>query len=232
MKRFLGVIAAAAVFYGCAQQHRAMGGRSFAFGNYESASQSYDQALSYNSSDPNALLMSGWSSFKQGDYAKSLNSFSKLQQADPDSRDALEGLGWTYFKTAKYDSAIAAFQSLREKDKDSASAVEGIGYSYFKLGKVAEAKEYLRLAILENPRNSDTHLIRGYAAMMESDYRTAIGSFKKARSLLLKSNADLETALGNAYLGNNDKRNAERCFNRALKKDPNHAGALAGKQKV
>lgn len=217
---------------GCAQHYVAQGNRSFAFKYYNESAGRYESALTEDSSDKTALLMAGWSYFKMAEYARALERFKKLSELDPKSDDALEGIGWTYFKLGQYNDSIQTFQTLHKRDKDRAAALEGIAYSYFKLGDVVNASHYLKLAILENPRSSDNHLIRGYVAMMETNYPLAICSFKNAQSLLAKRNPDVDVALGNAYLATKDYQHANNSFDQALKKNSQHAGALAGKKQI
>lgn len=222
------------IIAGCetSRHYEAYGTRNFTLGNYADSISYYEKALSLNPSNKNAILMSGWSYFKSERYEEALASFEKLRDLDEESTDALEGIGWTTFKLGRYQESLKVFQTLMEKEKDHTGAVEGVAYNYFKSGDLGKAKEYLAIALKENPESSDNNLIRGYVALMESDFPVAVKYFKKSLELSGEKDVDTIAAVGNAYFGDKDYNRADYYYNMALENHPDHQGASAGKGKL
>ncbi|MBI4218316.1 MAG: tetratricopeptide repeat protein [Elusimicrobia bacterium] len=210
------------------QQQYALGNRDFAFERYEESAQHFEKSLESDPSNEESLTMAGWSYFKMGRYDNAREKFKSLLEQDPKSKDALEGLGWIYFKQGYFRDSSAVFLELHEKDRSRGGAIEGVAYNYFKLGDLENAKKYLKMALLENPRSADSHLIFGYVATAGFDYPLAICSFKKAIALTDPVTPSLWDTLGWSYVKAGNKKCAERAFNRALKLDPNFSSSLTG----
>lgn len=217
---------------GMSRQYETYGQRSYSLGNYEDSADQYERALSANPNNKNALLMVGWTYFKLERYDDARQSFERLNELDRVSVDAFEGLGWTYFKLGRYKESLETFEAIRKKDKLHTGAIEGIAYNYFKMGNLAKAKEYLNIALIENPNSSDSHLIFGFVALRESDFPAAIRFFEKAHRLSIKKDPDLYAGMGNAYLGSKDYNRADYCYNRALELSFKNQLAIAGKGQI
>ncbi|MBI3600818.1 MAG: tetratricopeptide repeat protein [Nitrospinae bacterium] len=224
------------VSMGCSmsRQYEAYGHRSYYLSNYADSAAYYEKALSLKPDNKGALLMSGWSYFKMGRYEDARRRFKKLSEVDNNSVDALEGLGWTDFKLGRYREALKSFEAIREKDPLHTGAVEGIAYSYFKMGngQKQKAKEYLNIALTENPDSSDSCLIYGFISLQESDFSAAIRFFEKALSLSAKEDPDLYAGLGNAHLGSRSYNKADYYYSRALEINPANQQAVAGKTQL
>lgn len=210
-------------------KYESLGNMYFSAGDYTESASNYEKALTEEPNNKTALLMAGWSYFKIERYEDAKAQFEKLHKLDKDSMDALEGLGWTNFKLGNYNESLKTFETMREKDKTHVGAVEGIAYNYFKLGNIPKAKEYLAAALFENPYSSDSNLIRGFAALQEKDFSTAIVFFKEAEKHSSKKDADTYAGLGNAYLGKQDYNTADYYYNTALEINPKNQVAAAGK---
>ncbi|MBI5749201.1 MAG: tetratricopeptide repeat protein [Nitrospinae bacterium] len=220
--------------FGCSTSHHytSYGNRNFTFGRYDESAANYEHALSIDTDNRSALLMAGWSYFKMEKYHDAMSKFETLRGLDGGTADSLEGVGWTYFKLNRYMDSLKTFKKLSEIDRNHTGALEGIAYNYFKLGDLNNAKKYLVTALSENPMSSDSNLILGYIAMAESDFQTAISSFKNAQRLSGKESVDIYVALGNGYFGDKDYNNADYYYNKAIEKDMKSQGAIAGKQQL
>ena len=228
----LCVISLVTIGCGTSRHYEAYGTRNFSLGNYTDSISYYEKALSIDPDNESAVLMSGWSYFKLERYEEALEAFERVRELDKGSTDALEGIGWTMFKLGRYQDSLKVFETLMEKDKLHAGAVEGVAYNYFKLGNTEKAKEYLEIALTENPGSADNNLIRGYVALQESDFSVAVDYFKRSLKLSGKKDPDTLTAIGNAHFGDKDYNKADYYFNRGLEKNPAHKGAYAGKGKL
>lgn len=219
---------------GCSmsRQYEAYGHRSYYLSNYADSAAYYEKSLTSEPDNKSALLMSGWSYFKIGQYEDARRHFQKLGKVDNNSVDALEGLGWTDFKLGRYREALKSFEAIREKDPLHTGAVEGIAYSYFKMGNLQKAKEYLNIAITENPDSSDSYLIYGFIALQESDFSAAIGFFEDTLSLSAKEDTDLYAGLGDAHLGSRSYNKADYYYRRAIEINAANQQAIAGKTQI
>ncbi|MBI5682643.1 MAG: tetratricopeptide repeat protein [Deltaproteobacteria bacterium] len=215
--------------YSIASQYESQGNMYFSAENYTESASSYEKALAENPNNKTALLMAGWSYFKIERYEDAKAQFERLNKLNKDSMDALEGLGWTDFKLGNYKESLKIFETMRGKDKTHVGAIEGIAYNHFKLGNLPEAKKYLAAALFENPYSSDSNLIRGFVALQEKDFSTAITFFEEAKTHSSKKDADIYAGLGNGYMGKKDYNMADYYYNTALEIKPKNQLAIAGK---
>lgn len=128
-------------------------------------------------------------------------------------------------------AARAELERMRRESRENAWAESQLGTLAWFEGDRAGARAHLEAALRVAPRMEGVHRRLGYVALAEGRWRDAIAELR--RELALGTPAlDAYTRIGQAYEKLDERGEARRWYERALRADPGDAGARAGLERL
>ena len=166
--------------------------------NYEKAEKIFNQAVTADVSDDEAIYYLGKTFMYKGDYEGAIRNFEKT---DFPEKEIDEGM--CYFYLGEYDNAILTFKKYIKKSKDPYGYYY-LGVSYFKKKKYNTSKKYFLRAVKSDLTKATASIFLGLIYINEKKYEKAKKRLveavefgdkeakKKAKKYLKKLNALME----------------------------------------
>ena len=156
-----------------------------------------------------------------------------IRQA-PDASITLFRLARRHMREEKYAEASREFQKAIWHNPNMAEAYSGLGHAYMGLGRLDDALDAQHKAIELEPNMAEAHVAKGLILLQraeksqgKTDYEGALAACRKGIELNpeLQVPTFIRTALGKAYLQENNLAQASRQFEEILKVNPNFGDA-------
>ena len=131
----------------------------YRFGNYEKASELYDDVLKIDPGNMEALYNSAVIRIDRENYSAALDKLTllKAKKIEDDSMLAKinSAFGETYYKTEQYSEAIKYLDLIRQKEPDNTGNLIMLFNSYLKTRYFASVVETGSLILKKEPENKD-----------------------------------------------------------------------------
>jgi tetratricopeptide (TPR) repeat protein len=147
--------------------------------------------------------------------------------ATANNHRAYLNLGKYHLDRLRFDEAAANFAESVRLRPDFPDYRYSDGVALLSLGKLPEAAEQFRAALLVDGRSVDAWHNLGIARLSEGKSDAAVRSLRNALALEPES-ADAWASLGRALWRQGEREEAVRCFREALRRDPREAWAWHG----
>ena len=188
-------------------------------GNYSSAIEDYEQAISINIEFVEAYNNLGLAFQHLKEYELAIANYSEAIDIYPNGTESYIGRGVSYFLFGEYQFALQDFRRAIKLDSKLAAAYTGLGLVY-------DAKENYKLAIKEYSKAIDidcnqpfTFTARGFALYNDKQYELAIRDYESA----LEVDKNFPAAYfgrGLVYSALDENGKAEEDFSKALMSSP------------
>ena len=153
-------------------------------GDYESAVESYSNAIDMQSDIAIFYNNRGTAYVEMSENEKALSDFSKAIELKPDDENAYyNNRGTAYVEMGENEKALSDFNKAIELTPDYADAYNNRGYTYDNIGKYDEALSDFGKAIELKPDYADAYNNRGYTYGNMGKYDEALSDFSKAIEL-------------------------------------------------
>ncbi len=166
-------------------------------GNYDEALSTLREGLALY---PNAVELHvgvGYARLARDEFAWARRSFEESLVLDPDHEDALAGLGETLLKFGQTAGANKAFQRILELGyQDDVELMLQVGRALFRDGMMEEARQFLDVAIQQEPDHVEGTAMIGYVEHRLGNDDVAIDALRRVLQL------DPDFAEARIYLGN------------------------------
>ncbi|MET0753966.1 MAG: tetratricopeptide repeat protein [Pyrinomonadaceae bacterium] len=221
--------------------------------DWESIVTQANTALQANPNDTTAkaqlFVAQGQLAFMRGDFSNALIQFNAASNALPDSALPQYGIGKVYLATKQPGEAESAFEKAIKTDKNFALAYKGVGDALTAQGKTKKAQEYYKDAAKvglsggngvvaqtntaqnnqTNAQTSNLPTATPYEAELNEAKKLTVK--KKWQASLDKLNAlsktyptaDIYIAIGENYMGMEQRLSAQQAFRKATEISPNSA---------
>ena len=137
-------------------------------GDYEEAIKAFNQAITDNPKNAEALSMKGLSLNQLKKYEEAIEVFDQYIKIDPNNALVWSSKGIALYETGKYDEVVKACdQALKIEPDESIWSLKGMALS--KLGKYNEAAQAFEKALEFNPNDSNNIKMRDYAISMQNE---------------------------------------------------------------
>lgn len=159
-----------------------------------------------------------------GDLNLARQVYCKILEADPNHAEALHFLGLLAHQVGQHDLAIQCMEKSLAMDGSKIGFYNNLGSVYKAAGKLAQAEQNYRCALLLKPDFAEGHSNLGVVLFQKGEVAAAIDSYRQA----LKLNPDCAEGYSNlgVALGNQGKlAEAVACFQQALRLKPDYADA-------
>ncbi len=150
--------------------------------SYSEAVKSYREALKAQPGHFGAQLNIGYSYLMLGDLGNAEKELAEAMRLRPESGLARFYLGQVYSLAGKYDDATLQYQKAKELEP-GLMIETAMGDNYLKAGKIDEAIEALRSAVMRSPGDDRAHYLLGLALSRKGRYEEAIAEYNKAISI-------------------------------------------------
>jgi predicted O-linked N-acetylglucosamine transferase (SPINDLY family) len=194
---------------------------------FDDASTALKKILKIDSSNLDALYLSGVVSGSKGNHQQASKYFEEVIRLDPKNLDALSNLAQAYYEQKKYVRAIEYFERVFNSDNSLFSAITNIGNCYKEMGNYDAALNAYYKAIKINPTYAEGLLNIGFIYYQQKKYAQAIEYYDQA----LQIRPDYVLALTNRANALFDQRlylDAIHSNERALAFNPKSLEALNG----
>lgn len=171
---------------------------ALARGLYQDARQIYQQALGYNSDNPDIHYGIATACFLLGDLHSAVYHFKEVLRLDPLRAGAFVNLGAVQNRLNQHDDALIALRRGIQLDPNRAEGYYNLGLVHKQLGQLDMAVSAYREAIRLNTRMYDAHYNLGNIFLEKEQLTLAIAHYKHAleiRPNWEKGRAALESAL-------------------------------------
>ncbi|NVJ47216.1 MAG: tetratricopeptide repeat protein [Cytophagia bacterium] len=149
-------------------------------GNYQSALESFNKALSLNSRHIDSLLYKGSCLNRTSRFIEAEEVYNNLLEIDDKNPTAWNNRGFSKLGQERFISAIDDFKISLDLDSTRASTMSNIGLAYNELGEYEKAKPYLDRSIEINPKNKFPYSHRAYYYIMLGEFDEAVKDNKQA----------------------------------------------------
>lgn len=138
----------------------------------------------------------------------------------------------SYDQSNQWEKAESDLEAALKLSPDQHEVLNYLGYSWVERGQhIAQAKEMISTALAQNPQNPQYLDSMGWALLAEGDYSLAIDYLEDALELL-PTDSTINAHLGDAYLLDGRKREAQFQWQRALSLAPEAKEAAKIKDKL
>jgi tetratricopeptide (TPR) repeat protein len=131
--------------------------KSFQQGNYKAAEKQYQQILSEDPNNLDALSKLGVVYVRSGNLRSAESTLEKAVAVAPDNDFLLTTLGVIHYRQTKFDDAIAELTKAIAINPKSATAHNYLGIAASHKGRQQEAEKELLQALANNPDDGDAH---------------------------------------------------------------------------
>jgi tetratricopeptide (TPR) repeat protein len=168
---------------------------------------------------------------QSGDSEKGLSLLLGARKINPNNPDVLFDFGMVALRMSLLPDAVQAFQETLNLRKDDGGALYGLGRAQMGLDKYQEAHEAFVHFVQLHPQDASGHYALGMTLQALERADEARREYEK--SIQVKPDqTECYFELGLLDIDAGDLKSAVERFNRVLKQDPHHAGALAGAGRV
>ena len=168
----------------------------------------------------NPLLDEGIKQYQAENYEEAIEILEKARKEEPASSLAAFFLGMAYKQAMDYDKAAANLDAaLKLKPAVKEALVEQISVLY-QLNRLEEAKNWIEVAKQQNIAPASVAFLEGMVLARERNYKAAIGSFEKAKSLDANLTPTADYQIGLCYMNDRKFKNAQERFKATASHDP------------
>jgi len=132
-------------------------GKNFQQGNYKAAEKQYQQILSGDPNNLDALSNLGLVYVRSGNLRSAESTLGKAVASAPDNDFLLTTLGVVQYRQSKFDEAIVQLTKAIAINPKSATAHNYLGIAASQKGRQQEAEKEILQAIANNPDDADAH---------------------------------------------------------------------------
>jgi Flp pilus assembly protein TadD len=132
-------------------------GKNFQQGNYKAAEKQYQQILSENPNNVDALSNLGLVYVRSGNLRSAESTLEKAVSVAPDNDFLLTTLGIVQYRQSKFDEAIVQLTKAIAINPKSATAHNYLGIAASQKGRQEEAEKEILQALASNPDDADAH---------------------------------------------------------------------------
>ena len=116
---------------------------------------------------------------KQKKEEKSEAEFRKVLEIDPDRADTLNYLGFMLAdRNVKLNEALQMITKAVNQEPNNGAYLDSLGWVYFRMGRLQEAEDNIRKALVFTPRDATVHDHLGDVLMKESKVRDAVAQWE------------------------------------------------------
>ncbi|MGG6294061.1 tetratricopeptide repeat protein [Leptolyngbya sp. AN02str] len=151
--------------------------------DYEEAIAAYDQALTLQPGDHEALNNKGSALFNLGRYEEAIAAYDQALAIQPDDHDALYNKGIALSDLGRYEEAIAAYDHALAIQPDDHEALNNKGIALRNLGRYEEAIAAYDHALNIKPDKHEALINKGIALRNLGRYQEAIVAYDKALAI-------------------------------------------------
>lgn len=163
-------------------------------------------------------------------YDEAIDYYNALLKFEKDTEQIYYELGHIYMKKGDNFHALVAFKLALDSNENNPYYNNAIAFAYLRSNMVEDAIEHYQKAISLNPDDKWTSLVCHTLGLVYLDTRmdfvSAIAAFQ-AGLVLDENNYDLQIALADAYLMQDDTHRAIKTFCDAIRVNPNFYIAYA-----
>lgn len=163
--------------------HIETGDRFMTDGEHTSAASYYQQAVQFDSQNPEAYERLGWSEYQQAQDLDALKHFENALSLSPDRMLSLYGAGLASYRLHDYEESISYLNRLLEIDTAYADAYEYLGLAEYRLGQYETASEHLNRAYIYDPQNAAVVYYLGRIQLLRGEVGFAVQNFNEAEQL-------------------------------------------------
>ena len=145
-------------------------------GNLEQADQLFNQLISSNPDDPNALHFRGITKYQLGSYGKALELLKSAIQVAPNYAEAYNSQGIVLLEQREYVKARQSFESAINLKNDYSNAHANLGNAFKGLGELSAACDAYKSAIQIDPSNREAIYNLAAAQLANDDPDAALGA--------------------------------------------------------
>lgn len=149
---------------------------------YSEAVKSYREALKAQPGHFGAQLNIGYSYLMLGDLSNAEKELAEAMRLRPENGLPRFYLGQVYSLAGKYDDATLQYQKAKELEPGLMIEI-AMGDNYLKAGKIDQAIEALRIAVMRSPNDDRAHYLLGLALSKKGRYEEAIAQYNEAISI-------------------------------------------------
>lgn len=149
-------------------------------GHYQEARQIYQQALGYNSDNPDIHYGIATACFLLGDQHSAIYHFKEVIRLDPLRAGAFINLGAVQNRLGQFDEALTTLRRGIQLDPNRGEGYYNLGLVHKQLGQLDMAINAYREALRLNPRMYDAHYNLGNIFLEKEQYTLAIAHYKQA----------------------------------------------------
>jgi tetratricopeptide (TPR) repeat protein len=151
--------------------------------NYKQAKELFEEFITQDKMNSDDFANAGitWSNFDQ--HEKAIEFYDKSLALNPGNKYSLNNKGYTLNLLNKFDEAILLFDRAIEIDPTFAYSYNNRGLSKIKIGKEVEGLDDINYSFKLDENNSYAYRNLGIYHLEKGNYPTALGLFKKAKSI-------------------------------------------------
>jgi tetratricopeptide (TPR) repeat protein len=181
--------------------------------------------------DARASLVNVWrdqahTAVRQDNPEKALSLLLQARKINPKDADVLYEFGMVALRMSLLPDAVQAFQETLDLRKDDANALYALGRAQMAQANYEEARATFDRYLQLHPSDASGHYALGMTLKALQRSTDARSQFEKSVELQ-PAQTESYFQFGRIDLEAGDIQAAEEQFNRVLKRDPHHAGALA-----
>jgi Flp pilus assembly protein TadD len=132
-------------------------GKNFQQGNYKAAEKQYQQILTEDPNNLDALSNLGVVYVRSGNLRSAESTLEKAVAIAPDNDSLLTTLGVVQYRQSKFDEAIVQLTKAIAINPKSATAHNYLGIAASQKGRQKEAEKEILQALASNPDDADAH---------------------------------------------------------------------------
>ena len=201
------------------------GASSAALQNYDSAIDSYKQALKIKPNCAEAYSNMGVSQNDKGDLDAAIDSYKRAIKIKPNYADAHSNMGNTLKGKGDFDAAIENYRQAIKIKPNHAEAYGNMGNALIDKGELDAAIGSFKQATKIKPDYAEAYYNMGSALQKQNEITAAVNSYK----LAIKSKPDYAEAfndMGTSLQQVGELDSAMRSYKQAIKIKPDYAGAF------
>src|SRR5271157_1274220 len=141
------------------------------------------------------------------------------------SSDAIFSGARRLSEQGKYEDAIAQLQELAARTPPPAGLSHELGMAYYKKSDYLKAAEYLKQALVENPKDDEAVQLLGLSYYLAGRPSEAIPYLEKVQTWYPRANVDASYILGICYIQSKNYPQARVAFARMFDVKPNSAAS-------
>ncbi len=203
---------------------RELGLAYYRTGKLVEAGAAFQQAMSQDPQDIEAIQMQGLTLYRMGQPAAAIPYLERVRQWTPEAgTDANYVLGLCYLNANRYDDARRSFAAQFGDAPDSGAAWLLLATMLQKSNLPRQAAQAAQKALNLEPNLPLAHLLLGEVALLDSNIDEALKQFQ-AEQKVNPNQATVYERMGDAYLRMNNLDLAQQSLTRALSLDMSSTG--------